>query len=257
MLVDGLGVRCDQLREAARREHARVAAELLAHAPDDAVDLAGEAVDDAALQRVHGVAPDHGRRGDELDAREARGAVEERLHRDRDARGQHAAHVLARRRDGVEVRRRAEVDGDAGPARARQRGHRVDDAVGPDLARVVHQDRDAAAHPRADQERVDRERLLAHPGPLRRQHGHGRGHDQRGHLGGVEVAQREQPVELHREVVGRAQRARGDAPRVGELLALPESQMRLRVADVDREQHLAEPAARSAGCSRAAAAPRS
>ena len=116
MLVHGLGVRDDQACEAAGREHARVASELGAHAPHDAVDLAGEAVDDAALERMDRVRPITRRRGDELDAREPCCAVEERLHRDRDAGREHAADVLAARRDGVEVRRRAEVDDDARPA---------------------------------------------------------------------------------------------------------------------------------------------
>ena len=238
VLVDRLAVRGDQPGEPAGHEHAGAAAELALHAPHDAVHLAGEAVDDAALERVHGVAPDHGRRRDELDAREPRRAVEERLHRDRDARARarrrRTRRARRRRRSSSRCRSRRRC---TAPPAARERGDGVDDAVGADLARVVHQDRDAAAHAGADQQRVDPERALAHPGPLDREHRHGRGDDERGHLARVEIAQREQAVELHGEVVGRAQRARGDAPGVRELGAAPEAQVRLRVADVDGEQH--------------------
>ena len=94
MLVDRLGVRRDQAGQAARREHRARAAELGLHPPHDAVDLAGEAVDDAALQRVTELRRSR-RRRDELDSREPRGAVEERLHRDLDAGREHAADVLA------------------------------------------------------------------------------------------------------------------------------------------------------------------
>ena len=80
---------------------------------------------------------------------EPRGAREERVHRDLDPRREHAADVLAVRRDDVEVRRRAEVDDDARRAVALARRDRVDDPVGPDLARVVVADRDARLHARA------------------------------------------------------------------------------------------------------------
>ena len=57
---DRLGVRCDQVGEAARGDHGRVGrAELAADPVDDRVDLAGEAVDEAGLQRGGGRLADH------------------------------------------------------------------------------------------------------------------------------------------------------------------------------------------------------
>ena len=78
-----------------------------------AVDLAREAVDEPRLERGRGRLADHRRRLDEVDLDEPRRAREERVHRDLDPRREHAADVLARRRDDVEVRRGAEVDHDA------------------------------------------------------------------------------------------------------------------------------------------------
>ncbi len=68
--------------------------ELATDARDDPVDLAGGAVDEPALQAADGRLPDHGRRLDEVDVDEPRGAREERLHRDLDPGGEHAADVL-------------------------------------------------------------------------------------------------------------------------------------------------------------------
>ena len=112
----------------------------------------GEAVDDAGLEPADGRLPDHARRLDVVDLDEPRRTREERLHRGLDSRREHAADVLARRRDDVEVRRGAEVDDDHGSAVALLRGDRVDDPVGTDLARVVVADRDPGLDARPDDE---------------------------------------------------------------------------------------------------------
>ena len=135
---------------------AGVGAELAADRGHDAVDLAGEAVDDAGLEPTDRRLADHARRLDVVDLDEARRAREERLHRGLDPGREHAADVLARRRDDVEVRRRAEVDDDHRRAVALLGGDRVDDPVGPDLARVVVADRD----PRLDAGPDDEDRRL-------------------------------------------------------------------------------------------------
>ena len=71
-----------------------------ADAPDDAVHLAGEAVDEPRLEAGDGRLPDHRRRRREVDLHEPRRPGEERLHRDLDPRREDAADVLpgARRR---------------------------------------------------------------------------------------------------------------------------------------------------------------
>ena len=75
-------------------------------------------------------------------ARQARGALEQRVGRDVHARADDAAQVLAARRDGVEGGGRAEVHDDqraraaVAAAVALVRRHAVDDAIGADLGRA-------------------------------------------------------------------------------------------------------------------------
>jgi hypothetical protein len=87
---------------------------------DDPVDLAREPVHEPALEAADSGLPDHARRLREVDVHEPRRAGEERLHRDLDAGREHAADVLALRRDDVEVRRRPKSTTMAGaPYRSR------------------------------------------------------------------------------------------------------------------------------------------
>src|SRR5438445_248653 len=81
------------------------AARLGEHAVDDAVDEPDVAVDDPGLHALHGVLADHALRPRELDARELRRVLEERLARDPDPGGDRAAQVFALRRHAVEGRR--------------------------------------------------------------------------------------------------------------------------------------------------------
>ena len=91
---------------------------------------AGVAVDDAGADRLDRRLADRRARRREVDLRQLRAALGQRLEADLDARDEHAAEVLARRRDDVEVHRGAEVDADRGPAvalagsRPRSRGGR-------------------------------------------------------------------------------------------------------------------------------------
>ena len=135
-LGDRLRERRDERGEAARRDRrARRGAELVADADDEPVDgprsrrRCPTASRDACLA-------DHVLRRDERHLRQPRGAREERVQRDLDAGREHAAEVLALRRDDVEVRRRAEVDDDRRPA-LRSRPRPRPRSVGADLARVL------------------------------------------------------------------------------------------------------------------------
>ena len=69
----------------------------------EAVDLAGEAVDGARLDRLDRVAADHVAGLDQLDPAQRGGPAEERVEADLDAGGDGAAEVLALGRDRVEV----------------------------------------------------------------------------------------------------------------------------------------------------------
>ena len=156
--LDRPGVRRDQLGEAAGRDHAR------ASAPSSLADRGRRCRPPGprSRRRAPTAAPlavvlaDHCRRLDEVDLDQPRRPREERLHRDLDPGREHAADVLARRRDDVEVRRGAEVDDDARRPVALLRGDRVRDPVGPDLARVVVADRDPGrdARPEHEQRRL-------------------------------------------------------------------------------------------------------
>ena len=141
--------------------HAGVRVLLGTDSLDQAVDQRGVAVDDARLDRVHRRPPDDLRRPRELDARQLGRARDERVERDADARDDHAAGVLALRRDDVEGGRRAEVDHDRRARHALGGGHRVRDAIRADLLRVVVQDRDAGAHARTHDQRGLPEEPLA------------------------------------------------------------------------------------------------
>ena len=192
----------------------RLGAELLADPADDPVHLAREAVHEPRLEPADRRLPDHRRRRGVVDLHEPRGAREQRLHRDLDPRREHAADVLALRRDDVEVRRGAEVDDDDRRAVALLRRDRVHDPVRPDLARIVVADRDPGLDARADDEQrrlrpLRRERL-----PLPDEHGHGAG--EADPVDGVEV---EQPGEDDAELVGGRRALRREAPVVRELAA--------------------------------------
>ncbi len=247
-LVDRARMRCDQLGQPPGRDHARRRrAELGADPVDDRVDLAGEAVDEPRLERVRGVLGDHGGRLDVVDLEEAGGAREQRIHRDLDPRREHAADVLARSRDHVEVRRRAEVDDDARHPVPLLRGDRVRDPVGPDLARVVVADRDAGADARTHRQQLD-----AHPFGqlvvgLEQARNRRREHD------AVEWGIAEKAVEEDPELVAGAMRLGRDPPVLAERLVGEEPEDGLGVPDVDREQHARAKTRRRPGATRRSA----
>ena len=91
----------------------------------------------ASTRRV----PDQRPRLAEVDARQRRGALGQRLHRDLHARRDDPAEVLRIGGDGVVGDGRPEVDDDARPADPVMGCDRVDEAVGAQLARVVQADR--------------------------------------------------------------------------------------------------------------------
>ena len=97
------------------------------------VDLGGEAVQRAALDRLDRVLADDAAGLDELDLAQRRGPAEQRVEADLDAGEDGAAEVLALGADGLERRGRAEVDDDRRPAVEVEGADGVGDAVGADL----------------------------------------------------------------------------------------------------------------------------
>ena len=230
--VEGLGVRGDQVGEAARGDRLGLDSELLADLRDDPVHLACEPVDEAGLEAADGRLADHGRRRGEVDLDEPGGAGEQRLHRDLDPGREHAAHVIAFGRDDVEVRRRAEVDDDAGRAVALLRRDSVDDPVRPDLARVVVANRDARLHSGPDRQdrRAGPPLRDALPLALERRHGGGE-------TDAVDVFEIEQRGERDAQLVAGPAAVGREPEAVDELVAAIQAEDRLRIADVDGQQH--------------------
>ena len=173
---------------------------------------------------------------DEVDLHEPRGPREERVHRDLDPGREHAADVLARRAETMsKFVRGAEVDDDARRAVALARGDGVDDPVRPRPRagrRSGSGSRSSRPGPTIEQRRL--QPALGDPLPLalQRRHGRARGRSRRrprGRRAPPSVTPSSSPVRL-RSVASRKLLARAR-------VAVEQAEHRLRVADVDREQH--------------------
>ena len=211
--------------------------QLVAHALDDAVDLAGEAVDHAGADRVDGRLADDRARLLEVDAHELGGALVQGLHGDLDPGGDDAAEELAVGRDDVVVDRGAEVDHHAGGVEAVVGGDRVDQAVGAELARVVDADGHAGLQAGPDEDRVVAEVAVAHALVLGLELGDDGRDDRRVEVVEGQAAQLEQVRERGPELVGGRRGHGGKAPVLDEGLAAEGAEVRLGVADVDDEEH--------------------
>ncbi len=216
----------------------------------DAVDLRGEPVDGAGLDRLGRVLADHAARLDQLDAEQRGGAAVQRVEADLDAGKDRAAEVLALGRDRFERRRGAEVDDDRRAAVEVEGGDRVGDAVGADLLRVVVEDRHAGLHARLDDDRGEAEVALGH---LAHRGGDARHRRAQRHAVDVlveaEAVEAEELLHEQRELVRRALGRGRDAPvveqvalgarawRLGVVVEPVQPDDGLGVADVDGEQH--------------------
>src|SRR3569833_1435810 len=240
--VDGAGLVQDEGGQAAGGHHGdlfRVVGQLLRHPLDHAVHLAGEAEDDARLQRLDRALADDVAGPYELDLVQLRTALGQRVDRDLDARGDRAADVLPLGRDRVERRRGAEVDHDRRAAVDVRGGQRVDDAVGPDLFGVVHAYGDAGLDARLHDHRGDvavvAAARLAH---LVQHRGDGGAERDPADVGlGQQRALLHEALEHDRDLVRGASSVGVDPPVYDDLFALEQAEHRMGVTDVDREQH--------------------
>ena len=123
-------------RQSTGGDHRGDRAELLDHPPDHPVDLAGEAIDHAGLQALHGVLADDRAGPGRLDLAQLGGAGGKRVNRDLDARRERAAEELAAP---LTTSKLVEVPKSTTMWSTVQRvgGEGVDDPVGADLLRVV------------------------------------------------------------------------------------------------------------------------
>src|SRR4051812_9786401 len=154
-LLDGLRLGGNQRRQPAGADHTRLKIDLALDARHDRVDETGVAEHQPRLDAGHRVAPDGVLGPRDLHARQLGGRVIERVGRDHQPGRDHAARVLAARRDHIERGRGAEVDDDRALRPALMGRDRVDDAVGADLARVLVQDRHSRLRARAHDQRLD------------------------------------------------------------------------------------------------------
>jgi hypothetical protein len=161
----------------------------------------------------------------------------QRLERDLDAGEDDPAEILSVRRDGVVGDGRAEVDDDARPAETVVCGDRVDEPVGPDLARVVVADRHTGADPRPDDAHLVTEVALRHLGPLGTQLRDGRGDDRGVELVEAHPAQFQQVAQRSAELVGGRLAHGREAPMLMQARALEGPEVRLGVADIHDQQH--------------------
>src|SRR5574341_1239737 len=93
--IDAGALRSDQRRQSAGGGDLGRRADLLLHAPHDAVHQTDIAEENTRLNRLHGITADDFVRPDDLDPGQLRGTLKQRLHRYGTPRSDGAAYVLA------------------------------------------------------------------------------------------------------------------------------------------------------------------
>ena len=126
----------------------------------------------------------------------------------------------------------AEVDRNAWGAVPVPRRNRIDHPIGPDLARVVVADRNPRLRAGPDDEDRRLRPALGEELELTDERGHGRGQ-----ADPVDRLQVEQLPEERAELIASPARLGREPPLLGQPVAVVEAEDRLRVADVDRQEH--------------------
>ena len=179
----------------------------------------------------------------DVDARQVRRRMVQRVERQVDAGRNGAADIGAVMRHHIQRRRRAEIDDDQLAAIAVEGGDGVDQPVRADLGRVV--DADLAGQPAAllaDHQRAGVEVPVAENPQVEQRRRRGVRDDDR-----VDE-ERAEPVVLHQlaqpdeVLVGGAHALGVAAPLADERFAVMQGEHRVGVADIDRQQH--QPASR-------------
>src|ERR671912_1247218 len=215
-----------------------ILAQFVTGPPDQGVDSAGVAVDETAADGVWSIggydprwfffevhAGKLGRFGDE------------RIQRNVEARQNGASEVACFAVDGLDGRRRPDIDDDRGEPVVPPCRHGVDDPVGPDGPGVVVAVVEAGLH-------LGGYRVVGYPEDLggevtvgTGETGHDAGDDHCAHLVGAQTFEREEPGEGDGELVGRPVRLRRDTPLSPRLLAFNEPKNGLRIPYVHGHQH--------------------
>ncbi len=256
MRVDGRALADQQRRQPTGGQHGGGLAQLGHHPPDDPVDLASGAEEDAGLQRLDRVLADHRPRPGELDLEQLSAAGAQGINGDLHSGGDGTAEELPLRADRVERGGGAEVHHHGGAAVEVEGPERVDHPVRPHLFRVVGQDWHAGAHARLHHDRRHlREVVPTHLPDLVQDRRHGRArrdagdHDRSG--AGAFGGRGQQAPHQQRELVSGAPMVGRDPPVVAQLGAGEDAEHRRGVAHVDGEQH--QPLRRSTPMSSAGA----
>src|SRR5216683_1587661 len=145
-VFDSLGLRRDQLGEAAGCNHVGLFATLADYTLNQSVDQRDVTIDQSGLDRTNRRTSHYIAWPYQLDAVESRRMLNQRIHRDLETRRYRAADVFAAPGHVIERRRSAEINHDTSCRVTVVGGDRIDDTVGADLLGVLVQDR----HPGLD-----------------------------------------------------------------------------------------------------------
>src|ERR687897_1456153 len=215
-----------------------VLAQLVTGPPDQGVDSAGVAVDETTADGVWSIGGYDSRWFFfEVHAGKLGRFGDERIQRNVEARQNGASEVACFAVDGLDGRRRPDIDDDRGEPVVPPCRHGVDDPVGPDFLRVVVAVIEASLHLRGHP-------VVGYPedpgGEVTigtGETGHDAGDDHRPHLVEAKTVEREKPREDDGELVGRPVRLRRDTPLAQWRVPVKEPEDRLCIPDVHSHQH--------------------
>jgi hypothetical protein len=245
--VEHVGSLVEQHGQPAGGDHLGRAADFGLHAGDQAFHHRHIAPEHADQHLVLGVAADHAVGLGHLDgdARQLGGVADKRIERQVDAGRDDAALVGAIEIDGIEGRRRAEIDDDEITGLG-MGGNGIDRAIRTQRARLVHVDVDRIAdRPLARDQRLDPEVVGGKHLQVVQRAGHDGGNDDLRHRLAIDAADGEQLHEPYRVFIAGPAWIGGDAPARLQL-AIPRPRRRCRleqgendvgVAGIDGEQH--------------------
>ena len=207
----------------------------MAEAVQDAIHQADSSVEESGLHAGHGIAPDHPLGLAYLDARQFRGVLEERFCGYAQARRDGPTQILAFLGDDVERYRRAKVHNNAGAAVLLKGGHAISDAVSAHFLRVIVMDRHSGARPWGQEERLQVKVFPGHFLEHRVERRHHAGDHDAIDLVRLDAVQREEVTGQDAVFISSLRLVSLQPPLSAQLLALENSQDRIRVSYVNDE----------------------
>ena len=206
-------------------------------ARDDSIHHVRVSVVEAGLQRLHRVRADDFSGILDLHAKQTRGARKKRFGRDADAGSKHSAHVFAARGDHVKINRRAEIHDDARAAVFRERRDGVDDPVRAHFLRIVVQNGHAGFHARLDEQGLHAKIPLGHFLERGIERRHNRADDHAADRRRIDSRQSKKFSREDAVLIDGLIARRREPPVRHEFRAAEKSEDRVRVSDIQRQQH--------------------